>query len=734
MGRYTNLQGADDVDSARQPPTDIMQTVNSWLQSDASGRWLMILDSADSHLSLLKAFATDRNSSAESISEKQSLTHMLPRSPMGAFLVTTRNKMLAVDLTDTLLKVPLMDDVEAEKLVHDKLKHLESKQVEVHLLVNLLGYLPLALVQAAAYIRRTTITIRQYIQLYNKDEGTQMRLLGQDFSDLERDQNAENAVLKTWILSFEQIKMEDPQAASLLSYMSFLDAQSIPESLLEVMIPDSLGLLESLAALKAFALVTSSEDNEAYDMHRMIQSSMQRWLETSQESTAWADRAVGMLEIAYDKCSGNTWDNKRDEYCSHTIAALESNLGTTIASLESRARLWEEAGLTMSWNCQSDKAYDFLQKAIKLKTDLQGDTHPDTLSTIVLASRNLHAQAYRGEHYTQEAKALLLRAIHGFETVVGPQAEETIDAKIFLAQIYTDSRDWTKAKEILTLILRQSKHTSRCQEKMAAIIIESKQAMARIHLLEDDLRAAETLQLEVVAFYERAFTREDMKTQYALEGLATIYAGLGQLDEAKILFEEMIPTSQRLHGKTSPTIIPVIQKLAVVYIQLECYEDSLRILEEHLPLVQEILDYDHPSRISMIERIAQSLKGLYRYDEEVIRREQVLTIRRQQQGFDHVETLESAAYTASCYSRLRRYHDALDLREEMLSISKRVLGDEHSTTLTIMFHQVITHIMVDQVEVGMALCQEVFLLRQRLLGDDHVDTRQARELLEDFEM
>lgn len=329
VGRYTGLQGPGDIESARQPQTDLMQLVNSWLQSDESDYWLMVFDSADSHLSLVRAFAIDQDPNDVATSKKESLAHILPRSPMGSILITTRNKKLALDLTHTLLEVPPMDDVEAEKLVQDKLKNLDSRQVDLHLLVNLLGYLPLALVQAAAYIRKTTITIHKYIELYNKDKGTQMRLLGHDFSDLERDHNAENAVSKTWILSFEQIKLEDPQAADLLSIMSFLDAQNILESLLQVMVPNSLDLVESLATLKAFALVTSSEDNETYDMHRMVQSSMQRWLETSQESISWADRAVGMLAIAYDKFSSDGWNNKLDEYHPHTIAALASNPGTT---------------------------------------------------------------------------------------------------------------------------------------------------------------------------------------------------------------------------------------------------------------------------------------------------------------------------------------------------------------------------------------------------------------------
>jgi len=178
---------------------------------------------------------------------------------------------LALDVTDTLLEVPLMDDVEAEKLVHVKRKHLNSKQVELHLVVNLLRHLLLALVHAAAYVRKTTITTLKCMLLYNENKETRIRLLEEDFINLEQNQYAENAVLKTWVLSCEQIRLKDPKVVNLLSTISFLDAKSVLDSLLlQIEIPDTLGLADALTTLKVFALVTSSEDGEVFDIYRIV--------------------------------------------------------------------------------------------------------------------------------------------------------------------------------------------------------------------------------------------------------------------------------------------------------------------------------------------------------------------------------------------------------------------------------------------------------------------------------
>lgn len=758
-GRYTNLQGLDDIDSARQPQTDIMQMVNSWLQSDASGHWLMILDSADSHLSLLKAFAIDRNPSAESTSEKQSLAHMLPRSPMGAILVTTRNKKLALDVTDILLEVPLMDELEAEELVSAKLQHLNPNQTEVHSLVTLVEYLPLALVQAAAYIHKTSITIHRYLDLYNEDKGTQMRLLETDFIDLERDQNAENAVLKTWMLSFEQIQLEDPKAANLLSIMSFLDAKSIPESLLQVEIPNSLDLVDALATLKAFALVTSSEIGDAFDMHGMVQSSMQRWLKICQQSTSCADRTLWMLAIAYNQClwdvgnkklaeylphamailvkhPGHTtesrwhWAEKLAGYLPHAMAALVKHPGHTTDSRWHWAMLGQAVGLTLFNKYQNAKAHEIFKEVIRLWTLLLGDAHFTTLEAIGAAGENLQVLAEQDERYMQEAEELLLSASNGLETISGPQALKTMTAKVALAHLYIHSNEFTKAKNILKPILGQSEDTSESQEKLVRVIVDAKYAMAQIYVLEGNRRAAEALVLEIVPILERAFTRGHGETQKATYGLAYIYTGSGELDKAKNLLEEVVRTVRHPHGKTDPAFCRVIQKLAAVYGRLGRFEEALGILEELLSRMREDLVQDDLLRLSVIEGIALSLNSMNKYDEEIGFREQALAMRRQRQGFDHVETLEQAVHTAECYLQLQRYDEALDLFKGVVPIRKRVLGEEHPATLRTMFGLAGAHIMLGQFDVGMTLLQEVFLLSQRILGDDHVDTCTIRLFLD----
>lgn len=245
-----------------------------------------------------------------------------------------------------------------------------------------------------------------------------------------------------------------------------------------------------------------------------------------------------------------------------------------------------------------------------------------------------------------------------------------MNAKVGLAKLYVDLRELTKAKDILTPILRQSEDTSKCEEKTFKVIVDAKHAMAHIYLLEGNCRGAEALQLEVVTLLERAFTREHDDTQVAIHDLALIYSELGQFDKAKNLLDEAVSTTRCSRGETHPATCQTIQSLAKVYIKLERYEKSLGILEELLHLMPEDPDHDHPLRISVIEQIAVPLQYLHRYDEEIKLREQALAMRQQRQGFDHVRTLESTVCTADCYLRLERHEEAMGLWKGVVPIAK----------------------------------------------------------------
>lgn len=126
-----------------------------------------------------------------------------------------------------------MDNVQALALFEKKLGAQKDSGDAVEL-AALLEYMPLAIVQAAAYIvqRAPRCSVRQYLENFKKSERKRTTLLNHNDGQLRRDGESKNSIIITWQISFDHIQQIRPSAADLLSLMSFFDRQGIPDHVL----------------------------------------------------------------------------------------------------------------------------------------------------------------------------------------------------------------------------------------------------------------------------------------------------------------------------------------------------------------------------------------------------------------------------------------------------------------------------------------------------------------------
>lgn len=223
--RLKTIADAVKLPGRNQPQTDIPQLVYNWLSNDRNGRWLIILDNADDRNVLYSPITDDTPDS------KPFATY-LPQNRNGSILITARNKDLAYRLTgyhQNIIEVGPMEQTDALTLLENNLESLPDPDIAIDL-VHTLDLVPLAISQAAAYIRQREprTSPSKYLADFWASEKRKTQLLEHDAGDLRRDGGAPNAILTTWQISFEHIRSERPSAADLLSLMSFFDRQGIP--------------------------------------------------------------------------------------------------------------------------------------------------------------------------------------------------------------------------------------------------------------------------------------------------------------------------------------------------------------------------------------------------------------------------------------------------------------------------------------------------------------------------
>lgn len=165
------------------------------------------------------------------------LINFLPRGSHGSLLISTRDNKLGKGFTNFKqrpIDVLLFGQREAETPLRSKILDEDRiSQQDANNITNALDYLPLAITQAAAYLNQIDIPIAKYIQLFRAGKAETSDLLKQELHDPGRDQEIQNSVFHTWMISFNRISRQDPRAADMFSLMAMLDRQAIAEKLFE---------------------------------------------------------------------------------------------------------------------------------------------------------------------------------------------------------------------------------------------------------------------------------------------------------------------------------------------------------------------------------------------------------------------------------------------------------------------------------------------------------------------
>jgi hypothetical protein len=239
----------------------------------------MIVDNADNFEIF---YRNDQDSGSSALSE------CLPFSTLGAILFTTRDREAATRYAcSNVIDIDEMDDRESRELLQRSLqkKQLINDDSGTTKLLEWLVNLPLAIMQAAAYLNAKGSTIAEYLKIYEESSDNVIKLLSKDFEDVRRYPGIKNLVATTWLISFEQIQVRDPLAADYMAFMSCIKEQDILRDLLPP--ASEFEKTEALGTLKAFGFIKERVSGASYDMHRLVHMAMQNWLMLKDKRRSW---------------------------------------------------------------------------------------------------------------------------------------------------------------------------------------------------------------------------------------------------------------------------------------------------------------------------------------------------------------------------------------------------------------------------------------------------------------
>ena len=463
---------------------DIKKLVKEALGSNKQD-WLMIVDNADDPEVLMSGAGND--------SRETRLLDYLPYNDRGKIVFTARSRKAACDLSQTdVLELQDLGRVEARQLLERRItkQALLTDGGAIDELLETLTCLALAIVQAGAFINSNDISVAAYILLV-RNAGTELDIFGEKFEDPSRYREMDSTIAKTWYVSFDQIRKQDPLAAEYLSFMACIDRANIPQSLLPP-VRSPLQQIKATGTLKGYAFITERQQalpglggEVFFDMHRLVHMMLARWHDGHNESEVWIAKAAERLKevVPY---GGHEKKDIWTTYLPHAIhfAGLDNTLDKV-----ARASLLDRIGRCQQILGQYSAAGTTHRQALALRKRSMGQENRWTLT-----SMNELAVALDSQGKYAEAESMHRQTLATSEKVLGVDHSDTLTTMNNLAGVLDSQGKYAEAESM-------HRQTLATREKVLGVghpdTLTSVYCLA--HLLANCHRHAES-----VVLYERA--------------------------------------------------------------------------------------------------------------------------------------------------------------------------------------------------------------------------------------
>jgi tetratricopeptide (TPR) repeat protein len=651
------------------------------------GRWLLIFDN---------------------IEDSEFLRRLLPQRHRGHILITTR---LA---NWPNAETPPIDVLEPKAAVEFLRRRAGVTDVDAAArLAEALGYLPLALAQAAALIKGA-MTLSTYLELL---ESRAPALFAKG-----KPPDYEFTVASTWNLSLERLEQDMPAAVALLRLCSFLGGEAIPLSLIAASprLPDDLAPVlrdpfdqwETTNALITFSL--ADRDKDTLSIHRLVQAVVRAELVDTE--VTWAEHVLlTIFEIFPTKSEEPDYWDRCESLLPHALAVAAHAKRLGVAAAEA-AELLVRVVRYLRARGRLGQSRSVVNDAIEIAAQL-GDNAP-----IALAAHHTLGRILFDEGDVAGARAIQEEVYERRRTVLGKEHPDTLRAGRDL--IEARYRDWnlSGAHQLLEHILALDRQVLG-EEHPETISVVSYQAT----MLYDEGRRATARSLEewVLDVRRRLLGEEHPDTLSALANLASTIADEGDLGKARALEERVLDVRRRLLGEEHPDTLNALANLASVIADQGEFGEARALQEQVVDVRRRLLGEEHPDTLVAISSLSSTLHQQGELDNSRELTERVLDARRRLLGGEHPDTLTALTNLMTTIGMQGDLAQAREVMERVVDARRRLFGENHPSTLNTLAN--LAGALHDQGELdeARALEEQVLDVRRRLLGEEHPDTLSA---------
>ncbi|KAJ7714752.1 P-loop containing nucleoside triphosphate hydrolase protein [Mycena metata] len=498
------------------------------------------------------------------------LRNFFPRCAHGNILITSRNPQLRVHAPQAHYRI---SDMEEEEATHLLLRSAAQGETPENCrlardIVKALFYLPLAVVQAGAFISKSG-ALEHYLALY---EANCSRLLAEQPTQTQDDYGW--TVYTTWKISFDCLSRP---ATKLLQLSSFLHHEGISEQMFanaasykfkssgpthdEVQEPieflaqfltpsgtwDSLKFLDLTTEIHGYSLIDLEPRSKMYSLHPLVHDWTRSTVENEQSARECIAAIAGM---------SIPWGVEQGDYLfrQRLLPHLDSVMRRRTSI---QTKFSYEYGFIYYEGGRGKEAERLTVSLLKMQKRLLGEEHPSTLT----AMGNL-ASTYCALGSWKEAEELGVIVMERRKQLFGPEHPETLLAMGDLGWTYHLLGRLQEAEELEVVVMEKQK------QLLGENHPDTLRAMGHLALTYFDLgrvTQGEALGTLCMEGRKTLLGSEHPETLRTMGNIAMARCVQGLLKEAEDLEAYVLEKRKRVLGEDHPQTLRTMGDLAMVY-------------------------------------------------------------------------------------------------------------------------------------------------------------------------
>jgi tetratricopeptide (TPR) repeat protein len=687
------------IDKEEKNQSVILEKVKKWMKENDN--WLFILDNVEHYKNIEDLLKYD--------------TDIFVNSKRH-FIITSRKtypQLEDIDLT-------VFNEVEAKEFFRTHTgkdfdtglepdKYAESIAKE-------LGYLPLALEQAASYIKKHKKSYQEYYKLIK------MSLL-----EILRKGDYESETLPvqaTFNISIRMIENEETkQLLNLCSFFApdnihcswFIDANKQLKSYspsLQEKIKNNEEYKKILNELAEYSLVRI-EDNKI-SIHRLTQEVVKKSLKDKDdnEQKKWINCCIDILDK--QRNSDFSKAELRSLFTEMTPHILSVTVYPCLERQEEVANLYVFLGYGFVKLANYDEALKYFQKALAVWKKLLGIEHPSTA-----ASYNHIGFVYYNQGDYANALEYYQNALDIREKVLGKEHFDIAISYNNIGGIYNEQGDYPKALEYYQKALEIQEKVLGKEHLDTAISYNN---IGGIYNRQGDYANALKYFQMALDIREKLLGKEHPDTARSYNNIGIIYNRQGNYLNALEYDQKALAIQEKVLGKEHPDTATSYNNIGFVYYNQGNYPKALEYYQMALDIYENVLGKEHPDTAISYNNIGGIYNEQGDYPKALKYYQMALDIYKNVLGKEHPSTARSYINIGGIYYYQGNYPKALKYYQMALNIYENVLGKEHPDTAT--SYNNIGGIYNEQGDYPKALkyYQMALDIYEKILGKKHPNT------------